>query len=127
MAWRKCENCNGKGSIFNYEISQPLTCERCLGAGQFWERSSSGTTLRESGNKNRDSVDVGNPQQNAKYILATVTFFGVGYYVLTQSPDNLVGAGILALISALIAYKWFKAIMIILVIVAVAYFIGMDK
>lgn len=135
MAWAKCENCNGMGSNFNYSTNQSDRCFSCGGDGKIpvsggvntrrnVERTGGGGSGNGGGGVIKNTV---NPQQNAKYFLATAAFFGGGYYVLTQITDNLIVVGIVALILAFIAYKWFKAIIVIGVIIAIIYFVGMDK
>ncbi|GAB3011888.1 hypothetical protein GCM10027284_34130 [Cyclobacterium sediminis] len=135
MAWEKCENCNGIGSNYNYSTNQSDICVGCGGTGKIPvadTRGNGGGTLsggrggNSGGTTGGGGGNVGNPQQNARYILATIAFFGGGYYVLTHLSENLVIVGIIALILSFIAYKWYKAIIIIAAIVGVYYFIMND-
>ncbi len=67
-----------------------------------------------------------NHQKNAQYFLMTAAFIAGAYYFFIEFYDNLIGAAIAGTVSGFIAYKWFKAIIVIAVIIGVIYFIKND-
>jgi len=129
MAYEKCQSCNGVGSNYNYSTNVSDDCFSCGGSGRHWRADPTPPTPPvRPGNGNPSPIKApSNPQKSAQYFMAAIAFFGSAYYVFTNFNDNLIVAGIVGLIAGFIAFKWYKAIIIIAVIAGIIYFVYNDK
>ncbi len=67
-----------------------------------------------------------NKQKSIRQILTIAAFCAGCYYFFTEFNDNLILAGIVGVILGYIAYKWYKAIIVIAIIIGVIYFVKND-
>ena len=120
-----CIRCGGSGTV---SINRNVTCRACGGAGSFYEpdpvsySSKSKPAKRGSGRKRPSKSGSGSKTNAAQFVVTLAGFFAGAYFTYQNTEENIILAFIVGIIAGYLAGKWYKALIVIAVIIGAIYF-----
>tara|TARA_R110002020_G_scaffold405057_3_gene615113 strand:+ start:1026 stop:1436 length:411 start_codon:yes stop_codon:yes gene_type:complete len=131
MAWKKCDNCQGMGTTYDWGTNETKSCFSCGNTGKIWVSDpipaykSNISTTRSTKSRNTRTIDVPDPEPRPQIqmIVAIAIFCICGYFSFLHAGDKIYFALGASLIIAWIAYKYYKAVLLMFVIAAIIWFV----
>lgn len=127
MPTKVCEHCFGSGQIQDWrDTSKYLSCIECYGSGEIHYNAPKPQSPPQSPPSTRTSRPRKPSESSFKgwrELLAIGGCVGVYFLCVVYITENLIMAGVIAIIAFFIVYRWYKYFLAIAILGVAIYFI----